>query len=354
MPANQKPIVTLRTPSALAVAGLITPQMQDDIADVAARYAIAISPAMAALIEHSNPNDPIARQFVPSAAELITTPQELADPIGDEAHSPVLGIVHRYPDRVLLKLLHTCPVYCRFCFRREVVGPQGAGSLTLDQQEAALTYIASNPQIWEVILTGGDPLMLSPRRIQDVMAKLGAIPHVKVIRWHTRVPIVTPERVTQEMAEALSLPNKITYIALHANHQREFTLEACQAVQRLREAGIVLVSQSVLLKGINNDADTLEKLMRAFVENGIKPYYLHHPDLAKGTSHFRVSIAEGQGLMQALQGRLSGLCLPTYVLDIPGGFGKAPIGAGYALQNGDGSWQVTDYNGGCHVVGEDD
>jgi lysine 2,3-aminomutase len=331
---------------------MIASDMQDDIARVAARYAIAISPAMAALIDVANPNDPIARQFVPSVAELITTPNELTDPIGDEAHTPVKGIVHRYPDRVLLKLLHTCPVYCRFCFRREVVGPQGAGNLTDAQQDDALAYIAANPKIWEVILTGGDPLMLSPRRISQVMQRLGSIAHVKVIRWHTRVPIVTPERVTQAMAEALSLPDKITYIAIHANHPREFTMEACQAVRHLRYAGIILVSQSVLLKGVNNDANTLEKLMRAFVENGIKPYYLHHPDLAKGTSHFRVSISEGQGLMQDLQGRLSGLCQPTYVLDIPGGFGKAPIGAGYAKQNSDGSWQVTDYNGASHVVGE--
>jgi lysine 2,3-aminomutase len=329
---------------------MIAPDMHGDIAQVAARYAIAISPSMAVLIDTSNPHDPIARQFVPSVAELITTPNELTDPIGDEAHSPVKGIVHRYPDRVLLKLLHTCPVYCRFCFRREVVGPQGAGSLTLDQQEAAFNYIASNPQIWEVILTGGDPLMLSARRIQEVMTKLGSIAHVKVIRWHSRVPIVTPERVTQAMAAALKLPNKATYIAIHANHPREFTLAACQGVRHLRDAGIILVSQSVLLKGINNDADTLEKLMRAFVENGIKPYYLHHPDLAKGTSHFRVSIGEGQALMQVLQGRLSGLCQPTYVLDIPGGFGKAPIGAGYAKQNTDGSWQVRDYNGGHHII----
>jgi lysine 2,3-aminomutase len=352
MPENKKPITTLRSPLDLVEAGMIAPEAKGDIAKVAERYAIAISPTMAALIDGANPHDPIARQFVPSEAELITTPNELTDPIGDEAHSPVKGIVHRYPDRVLLKMLHTCPVYCRFCFRREVVGPSGAGNLTEQQQDDAIAYIAAHPQIWEVILTGGDPLMLSPRRISQVMQKLGSIDHVKIIRWHTRVPIVTPERVTQAMAEALCLPNKATYIAIHANHPREFTPQACQAVRHLRDAGVVLVSQSVLLKGVNNDANILEKLMRVFVENGIKPYYLHHPDLAKGTSHFRVSIADGQGLMRVLQGRLSGLCQPTYVLDISGGFGKAPIGAGYATQNANGSWQVQDYNGASHLVGE--
>jgi lysine 2,3-aminomutase len=347
---NIKNNKTLRIPTDLVEAGMIAPDMLGDIAEVAASYAVAISPAMADLIDGANPHDPIARQFVPNVAELITTPNELIDPIGDEAHSPITGIVHRYPDRVLLKLLHTCPVYCRFCFRREVVGPSGAGNLTEQQQDDAIAYIAANPQIWEVILTGGDPLMLSPRRISQVMQKLGSIDHVKIIRWHTRVPIVTPERVTQAMAEALCLPNKITYIAIHANHQREFTPQACQAVRHLRDAGVVLVSQSVLLKGVNNDANILEKLMRVFVENGIKPYYLHHPDLAKGTSHFRVSIAEGQELVRVLQGRLSGLCQPTYVLDIPGGFGKAPIGAGYATQNANGSWKVQDYNGASHVI----
>ncbi len=341
---------TLRTPSDLVRAGLIKPQMQTEISKVSSRYAIAISPAMAALIDPSNPNDPIARQFVPQAAELITTPNELADPIGDEPHSPVKGIVHRYPDRVLLKLLHTCPVYCRFCFRREVVGPQGAGNLDADEQAKALDYIARNPQIWEVIFTGGDPLMLSPRRIQGVVEKLGGIPHVKVIRWHTRVPVVTPELVTPALLKALSLSGKTIYMAIHANHPREFTPEAVQAFQLLRKSGIILVSQTVLLKNINDNPDTLEQLMRCFVENGIKPYYLHHADLAPGTSHFRTSITEGQNLMRALQGRLSGLCLPTYVLDIPSGFGKAPIGPDYAVQTENGSWNITDYNGKTHVI----
>ena len=307
---------TLRSAADLVSAGIISPTAQSDIETVSHRYAIAISPIMTALLDKTNSDDPIAKQFVPSTQELITTPNERADPIGDKTHSPVKGIVHRYPDRVLLKLLHTCPVYCRFCFRREVVGPNGDGNLDALQQQAALEYIAANPQIWEVILTGGDPLMLSPRRIQNAMEMLGRIDHVKVIRWHTRVPIVTPESVTDEMLNALQASTKTTYIAIHANHPREFTQAACNAILRLREAKIMLVSQTVLLKNINDDADTLEKLMRCFVENGIKPYYLHHADLAPGTSHFRTSITKGQNLMRMLQGRLSGLCLPTYVLDI--------------------------------------
>ncbi len=341
---------TLRSTQDLIQACFIAPTQSEAIKTVEARYAIAVSPSMAALIDANEPNDPIARQFIPDIAELTTLPNELIDPIGDEAHSPVNGIVHRYPDRVLLKLLHICPVYCRFCFRREVVGPDGAGSLTLKEQEAALDYIAAQSAIWEVILTGGDPLMLSVRRIQDVMAKLAKIDHVKIVRWHTRVPIVTPERVSDALAKAIVVPYKTTYLAIHANHPREFTSEVKQAIARLRDAGVNLVSQSVLLKGVNDNADTLEQLMRCFVESGIKPYYLHHPDLAPGTSHFRVSIERGQTLMGALRGRLSGLCLPTYVLDIPGGFGKVPIDSNFFTHQSDGSWLVRDYRGGVHKL----
>ena len=166
---------------------------------VAARYAVAVTPAIAALIDKGDPNDPIARQFIPDSAELARHPSERADPIGDDAHSPVEGIVHRYPDRVLLKLVYTCPVYCRFCFRREMVGPKGRPGLTGRQRQAAYDYIRAHPEIWEVILTGGDPLVLPPSRLRDVVAALAAIDHVKVLRIHTRVPAVAPERITAEL-----------------------------------------------------------------------------------------------------------------------------------------------------------
>jgi lysine 2,3-aminomutase len=230
---------------------------------------------------------------------------------------------------VLLKLTHACPVYCRFCFRRETVGPGGPQALADSALDAALGYIAGNPAIWEVILTGGDPLVLSPRRVAEVTRRLSAIDSVKVLRWHTRVPAVDPGRVTEALAAALRSPAKAVYLALHANHPRELTPDARAACARLVDAGIVLVSQTVLLRGINDDAETLAALMRAFVEARVKPYYLHHPDPAPGTAHFRISVAEGQALMRALRGRLSGLAQPTYVLDIPGGYGKVPVGPGY-------------------------
>jgi lysine 2,3-aminomutase len=315
---------TLRSPEELAAAGLIAPPDAHSLDAVAARYAIAITPTIADLIDAKDPNDPIARQFVPSPAELRTQAYERADPIGDDAHSPVKGIVHRYTDRVLLKLTHVCPVYCRFCFRREMVGPSEDPMLSPADLDAALAYIATHSEIWEVILTGGDPFMLSPRRLAEVTARLGAMDHVKILRWHTRMPVADPERVSAELVGALHAP-KASYIAVHVNHPRELTKAAREASARLIAAGFVLVSQSVLLKGVNDNIETLEALMRALVEARIQPYYLHHMDLAPGTAHFRTGIADGQALMRELRARASGLCLPHYVLDIPGGYAKAPL-----------------------------
>lgn len=338
---------TLRTLSDLGEAGLAPVGQRAALERVAAQYAVAITPAMAALIDRADPHDPIARQFVPDAAELTTTPNERADPIGDHAHSPVEGIVHRYPDRALLKLTHVCAVYCRFCFRREMIGP-GGDALTPPQLDAALGYIAAHTEIWEVVLTGGDPLVLSPRRLKTVLARLAAIPHIKVIRIHSRVPTADPARVTPELVRALRVKGKATYVVLHANHARELTDAGREACARLIDAGIPMLAQSVLLAGVNDDPRTLGALLRALVECRIKPYYLHHGDLAPGTSHLRTSIEHGQELMRALRGRLSGLCQPTYVLDIPGGHGKSPIGPSYLTHDAQGRTQIEDFNGALH------
>jgi lysine 2,3-aminomutase len=249
---------------------------------------------------------------------------------------------------VLLKAVHVCPVYCRFCFRREMVGPQGLGTLAPEALETALAYVACHPEIWEVILTGGDPLVLSPRRLREIVGRLGEIAHLKVVRFHTRVPVAEPERIDAAMTSALRASGKTTYLAVHANHPRELTATARAAFGRLAAAGIVLLSQSVLLRGVNDDPDVLAALMRGFVEAGIRPYYLHHPDLAPGTSHFRLSIEEGQALVAGLRGRISGLCQPIYVLDIPGGYGKTAIVASSHGRGPDGHFQVTDFRGRTH------
>jgi lysine 2,3-aminomutase len=333
---------TLRAPSELVEARFAKPDRLAALEKVAARYAVAITPALADLIDPADPHDPIARQFVPDARELEFHPQESGDPIGDAAHSPVEGIVHRYPDRVLLKLVNACAVYCRFCFRREMVGP-GRGGLSRSALDAALDYIAGNPEIWEVILTGGDPLLLSPRRLKAITAQLTAIGHVKVIRIHTRVPVAAPEMISPAMVRALRA-DKAVFAVLHVNHPRELTEDARAACARFIDSGIPVLSQSVLLRGVNDDVETLGALMRALVECRIKPYYLHHADLAPGTAHLRTSIAEGQNLMRALHGRTSGLCQPAYVLDIPGGYGKSPIGPNYLSADG-----IEDFNGRQHA-----
>ena len=313
---------TLRSIGDLVDAALVPPR-DDDLARVAERYAIAITPTMQALI--AAPNDPIGRQFVPDIRELKTHPGEDADPIGDKRHSPVEGIVHRYRDRVLLKVVHVCPVYCRFCFRREMVGPDREPSLSPQALDTAIAYVAAHPEISEVILTGGDPFILTARRAEDLTQRLADIAHMKVLRWHTRVPVVDPQRVTPEFVAALKTPLAATYVALHANHAREFTPAAREACARIVDAGIPMLSQTVLLKGINDDADTLAALMRTFVANRIKPYYLHHADLAPGTAHFRTTIEHGQALMRELRRKVSGLAVPSYVLDIPGGHAKANL-----------------------------
>jgi lysine 2,3-aminomutase len=333
---------TLRSAEALAAAGLIAPEAVPPIATVERRYALAITPHLRALIE--TPGDPIGRQFIPDSAELTIAPHELADPIADDALSPIKGIVHRYPDRVLLKPLLICPVYCRFCFRREHVGP-GGGVLTEAELEATYAWLAARPAIREVILTGGDPLMLSPRRLGAIVQALSAVPHIEILRVHTRVPIADPYHVTEALAGALET-EKSAWLVVHANHAREFTNAARAALRRVLAHGVPLLGQSVLLRGVNDTAEALEGLFRAMLAARVKPYYLHQLDPAPGTARFHVPIEEGRRLLATLRGRVTGLAWPTYVLDIPGGHGKVPIGPTF-LEADD---QVRDWKGHMHEV----
>jgi lysine 2,3-aminomutase len=332
----------------LVDAGLVPRERADALHQVASRWSVALTPGLAARIDPADPADPLARQFVPSEEELLADPDELGDPIGDLAHRPVPGIVHRYPDRALLTPTAACAVYCRFCFRRERVGPSGE-SLGSDELERALGYLEAQTGIWEVILSGGDPLVLSPRRLGAIVRRLDAIPHVRVIRIHTRVPAADPALVTPELVAALAA-EKAVWVVLHANHARELDDAARAACARLTGAGIPMLAQTVLLAGVNDDPAGLEELFRALVGMRVKPYYLHHLDLAPGTARFRTSIETGQGLVRALRGRVSGLCQPTYVLDIPGGAGKVPIGPSYLEETGvEGERVVRDWQGKPHL-----
>ncbi len=333
---------TLRHADALVLAGLLPQAARASISLVEDRYPIAITPAIQALIEHAD--DPIGRQFVPDPAELVTTSLESPDPIGDDALSPVRGLVHRYPDRVLLKPLLICPVYCRFCFRRERVGPDG-GLLAETDLQAAYDWIGARPAIREVILSGGDPLMLSPRRLSGIVSAISAIPHIDILRVHTRVPVADPGRLTSALAAALET-DKALWIVVHTNHARELTTEARYALRTAQAHGVPLLGQSVLLRGVNDSVEALEALFRAMLAARVKPYYLHQLDRAPGTVRFHVPIEEGRRLLASLRGRVSGLAWPTYVLDVPGGYGKVPIGPDY--WDGD---SVRDTAGRRHPIG---
>lgn len=315
----------IRDAAGLVAAGLAPPTALAALEKVGRRYAVLIPDALRSLIH--DPDGPIGRQFIPHPDELLTLPYESPDPIGDDRLSPVPGIVHRYADRALLKPLLICPTYCRFCFRREHVGP-GGGLLTDAELEAAYAWLRAHPAIREVILTGGDPLMLSPRRLGAILAALNTIPHLELLRIHTRVPTADPARVTPELAASLASTVPL-WMVVHVNHADEITPGARAALDRIRAQGVPLLSQSVLLRGVNDSADTLETLFRELLRARVKPYYLHQLDPAPGTARFAVPLAEGQALLRALRGRLTGLAWPTYVVDIPGGHGKVPVGPGY-------------------------
>ena len=332
----------MRSGRALNAAGLIPADRVGEADSVARRYAVAVTPQIANLIDRGAADDPLARQYLPDIRELTRTPEERDDPIGDDARSPLPGVVHRYPDRVLLMPTTTCPVYCRFCFRRERVG-HGATTMSAVEIDEALAYISARPEIREAILTGGDPMILSPRRLGDILRRVAAIETVEVLRIHSRVPVADPRRINDAAVAALRQRVPV-YVSIHCNHPRELDGEAARAIAALADAGVPLLGQTVLLKGVNDDAETLEALFRALVRHRVRPYYLHHPDPAPGTAHFRLSIEEGQALVRALRGRISGLCQPTYVIDIPGGYGKVPVGPSFRDEDG----ALRDWRGSVH------
>lgn len=340
---------TLRHVDELADKGLVDQADLDVLKRVADRFDVAITPDLVDLITPGDPQDPIARQFVPSKRELKVLSEERVDPIGDDPHTPVKGITHRYPDRLLLKPVHVCASYCRFCFRREKVGP-GSESLTREELARAIDYIRAHREVWEVILSGGDPLILPPRKIAEIVEALSSIDHVRVLRVHTRVPVMDPSRIDMAMTTALRNSRLTTYVVLHTNHVREISQEARNACARIVDAGIPMLAQTVLLRGVNDDVETLAELFRELVIQRVKPYYLHHGDLAVGTGHFRTTIAEGQNIMRELRRSLSGIAQPTYVLDIPGGFGKVPAGPNYVgAEDAAGRREVEDPWGKRHV-----
>ncbi|MBI1863325.1 KamA family radical SAM protein [Candidatus Microgenomates bacterium] len=270
------------------------------------------------LIDWNDPDDPLARMVVTSNLEKEVKQYEMEDPIGDRPHTAVPGIVHRHRDRCLLMLTNVCAVHCRFCFRKNLLEDNRADF------EKSIQYIRDHEELWEVILSGGDPFTFTDHFMELVLKKLKEIPHVKMIRFHTRTPVVYPARVDEKLTTVLE--NAGQYIVvLHINHVREITPDFCRAVADLQKSGAMLLSQTVLLKGVNDSVENLETLLRGLVEISIKPYYLHHLDPAAGTHHFRISVERGKDIYRQLRQRISGVCIPEYVIDAPGGYGKFPV-----------------------------
>jgi lysine 2,3-aminomutase len=310
----------------------------------AANHKVRVPKAYLDLIDWDDPADPIRAQVIPSPDELVEQDGELDDPIADHEFSPVPRLTHRHADRVLLFPTYQCAVYCRFCFRKESLTSIGRG-YTREALEPAFAYIADHPDIREVILTGGDPLSLPDKALAEIRARIEAIAHVRLLRIHTRVPVALPSRITSGLVEALKGRLMVTVVT-HFNHPREITDATEAACRTLRQAGFVLLNQSVLLKGVNDTVEVLEELCRELMYRlGVKPYYLHHGDLARGMAHRRTTIAQGQALAAALRARLSGICNPVYVLDLPEGGGKVPLGPGYIEGREGESWRIRGLDG---------
>ena len=297
------------------------------LAGVVRRYPMRITPYYLGLI--SAPGDAIWRQCVPDAAELDDLSQS-ADPLDEERLSPVTGLIHRYPDRVVWIVSSACAVYCRFCMRKRGVG---CSEMRPAPREEALAYIASHPEIRDVILSGGDPLLLSDGRIDDLLTSLRGIPHVEIVRIGTRVPVTLPERITLKLVRMLKRHHPV-FINTHINHPDEITPQSTKACALLADAGIPLGNQTVLLKGVNDDPAVMRRLMLGLLKIRVRPYYIHQMDLVRGTAHFRTPVTKGIAVLEALRGHTSGMAVPHYVIDLPGGKGKVEIAPGCVQRDG--------------------
>ncbi|ESY81561.1 L-lysine 2,3-aminomutase [Mesorhizobium sp. LNHC220B00] len=333
----------------------LSPAEREAAQAAAALHKVRAPKAYLDLIDWNDPADPIRAQVIPSPEELDEAEGELGDPIADHEFSPVPRLTHRHADRVLLFPTYQCAVYCRFCFRKESLTSIGRG-YTREALEPALAYISGHPEIREVILTGGDPLSLPDKALAEIRARIEDIAHVRLLRLHTRVPVALPSRITPGLVAALQGRLMVTVVT-HFNHAREITDTTEVACRALRQAGFVMLNQSVLLKGVNDTVDALEELCRELMYRlGIKPYYLHHGDLARGMAHRRTTIAQGQALVEALRARLSGICNPVYVLDLPDGGGKVPLGPCHVEEQDGQSWRIRGLDGQVkeytEIVGE--
>lgn len=316
------------------------------------KFRMAITPYYSTIIDQDDANCPIKLQAVPSAKEMIIRKVDMIDPLGEEKDSPVGNIVHRYPDRILFLLTHKCSMYCRHCTRRRVVGEEEY-SISKETLERAIEYIKSNSRIRDVLLSGGDPFVMTDAWLERILRKLREIPHVEIIRIGTRTPVVLPMRITDDLVNMLRKYHPI-WINTHFNHPRELTGEAIKACEKIVDSGIPLGNQSVLLKGVNDNTEILKDLFLKLAKARVRPYYLYQCDVAQGIGHFRTKVETGIDIIKNLRGYISGYAVPTFVIDAPGGGGKIPVNPEYVISMANGKVKMRNYRGEVYCYPDED
>ncbi len=333
----------IRTKEMLAKFVSLTPEEEKGIDGSGTKLTMSIPPYFASLIDPDDPACPIRLQSVPQGAELLTAPEEMADPCGEDKNSPVRGLVHRYPDRVLFLVNEMCAMYCRYCTRSRMVG-DGHRTLSMSTYEAAFDYIRSNKKIRDVLISGGDPLTLSDKVLEYIIKTVKSIPHVEFVRIGTRIPVTLPQRITTELVTMLKKYSPI-WMSIHFNHPKEITKRVKFACDLLADSGIPMGSQTVLLKGINDKPHIMKKLMHELLKIRVRPYYIYQCDPILGSKHFRTPVSAGIEIMEKLRGHTTGYAVPTYVIDGPGGGGKIPVSPNYITSHENGKWTLRNYAG---------
>jgi lysine 2,3-aminomutase len=321
----------------------LSDQEKEDIGRVLSKFRMSITPYYLTLIDPDDPNCPIRKQAIPSVYEMHVGQNDMLDPLAEDTDSPVPGLTHRYPDRVLFLITDMCSMYCRHCTRRRFAG-QHDQRMPQDRIDMSIEYIRNHPEIRDVLLSGGDALLVSDEILEDIIKRLREIDHVEVIRLGTRTPVVLPQRITEDFVNMLRKYHPI-WLNTHFNHYDEITLESKQAIDRLADAGIPLGNQSVLLKGINDSVDIMKKLVQRLAYIRVRPYYIYQCDLSLGIEHFRTPVSKGIEIIEGLRGHTSGYCVPTFVIDAPGGGGKIPVMPNYVISQAPGKIVLRNYEG---------
>jgi len=330
----------------------LTPSEEKGIRMAHGSFPVAVTPYFASLLDPNNPRCPLRRQVIPTAREHLVSAYEMVDPCGEDAHSPVPGLVHRYPDRVLLLPLNMCASYCRYCTRSRWVGDENAVIFGA-RLAGALNYIRKNKKVRDVLISGGDPLLFSDQRLDELLGKLREIPHVEFIRIGTRVPVFLPQRITPALVSTLRKFHPV-WLSIHFNHPKEITPEVKAACERLADGGFPLGSQTVLLKGINDRPEVVKKLCHELLRIRVRPYYLYQCDPVRGTSHFRTPVAKGVEIIENLRGHTTGYAVPTFVIDAPGGGGKVPLMPNYVVGMEEGIITLRNYAGNSYQYHDSD